>query len=134
MKRDKILVIDDDLIFFEILQNFLGDMFYKTGIRHAETGEDGLAMMEKEKFSMALVDFYMPGMNGLQTIKAIRAQKRFKGLPLILITGYAFDKDIEKAVKKHAFACIRKQHISRDLKPIIKRILNISQIAPASSF
>lgn len=123
MVKGKILIIDDDPAAFEIIQSFLSDIFYKHNFLYAETGGQGLSILDKVKVSVVLIDFYMPGINGLETIKAIRTKEQLKDLPLILISGYALNPIFEREVKKHTFACIPKQHIWHDLKPIIKRIL-----------
>ena len=66
----KVLIVEDDKDFLWILkQGFNNQPFY---MMYAENGEEGLAMAEKEKPDVMLIDILMPKMNGLEMAKKIK--------------------------------------------------------------
>jgi DNA-binding NtrC family response regulator len=90
--RGRILAIDDEVNIRRLLTNELEQEGFK--VITAETGEQGLALVEKERIDLALVDLRLPGMGGIEVIKNLR------GMPFppetIVITGHG---DIEAAVQ-----------------------------------
>ena len=79
----------------------------------AECGHDGAAAIEAFAFDLAIVDIFMPGMSGLETIRAFR--KSAPALPIIVISGYVFRDTcgpppdfFRMAVDLGASACLRK--------------------------
>jgi CheY-like chemotaxis protein len=79
----------------------------------AERGHDGAEAIEAYAFDLAIVDIFMPGMNGLETIKVFRESA--PTLPVIAISGYVFRDASEPApdflrmaVDLGAAACLRK--------------------------
>lgn len=70
-KEDKILVVDDD----EKIRKLLTDFFQGKGFKTlaAKNGEDALSLVQSEKPSIILLDVTMPGMDGIMTLKEIRA-------------------------------------------------------------
>ena len=86
----KLLIIEDEPVEREtlklMLDNNCGEMFQ---IETAENGFKALERTEKWLPDIAMVDINMPGMNGLDTIRALKkknAQMRFLILPFVLIT------------------------------------------------
>jgi two-component system, response regulator, stage 0 sporulation protein F len=69
-RKEKILVVDDE----EPIRNFLTDFFTRKGftVLQASRGEEAVAITQKEKPSIILLDINMPGMDGLLTLKKIR--------------------------------------------------------------
>ena len=83
MKR--ILVVDDDKDIVEIFQEVIGSWGFET--RSAFDGQTALQLFRSEKFDVVLSDFHMPGLDGLQFLKA--AKKERPDCPVILVTGFA---------------------------------------------
>ncbi len=81
-----ILVIDDD----EAVREFTADTLQELGyeVLQAENGAEALRIVASaQPIDLAIVDFAMPGLNGSQTITALREQR--PGLPAFYITGFA---------------------------------------------
>jgi two-component system chemotaxis response regulator CheY len=79
------LVVDDS----RAIRRIVGDMLQQLGIEvtFAGNGLEALAELEKaEAFDVALVDWNMPEMDGLALVKAIRADARHAGLPVLMVT------------------------------------------------
>lgn len=82
----RILVIDDDRLVREAAQVLFRARGYD--VAAAEDGKTGIAMVEKSHFDLAIVDLFMPDMDGLQVISAIhRAHPQIR---LIAASGFMF--------------------------------------------
>ena len=81
----RILVVDDDPI-----QNAFAVEFITTptvSVVTASSGSEGLARLASEKFDFILVDYDMPGMAGLEFIRAVRAKTAFANIPIIMVSS-----------------------------------------------
>lgn len=81
----RILVVDDDPI-----QNAFAVEFITTptvSVVTASSGSEGLARLASEKFDFILVDYDMPGMTGLEFIRAVRAKTAFANIPIIMVSS-----------------------------------------------
>ncbi|HKK99766.1 MAG TPA: response regulator [Desulfotignum sp.] len=89
---EKVLLVDDEQDFLEIMSERIQarGMTVKT----ADSADKALAMLENESFDAIVMDFKMPGMDGIQALKNIKTQK--PELQIILLTGYA---TVEKTVE-----------------------------------
>jgi len=87
-----ILVIDDDERIRSLLRNIL--LFGGHRVIEASDGESGMRYLEGDRFDLVLTDLGMPGMNGWEVVKRIKA--RIPQVPVALITGWGTDLDQEK--------------------------------------
>ncbi|WP_158408399.1 response regulator [Desulfosporosinus fructosivorans] len=98
-KNIKVLVIDDNPIAVEILINMLETMhFSAVGVG---SGEQGLAALKKDqanRFDLVLMDWQMPGMDGLETSRRIKTMAEIDYKPeIIMITAYELSELADKA-------------------------------------
>ena len=101
---ERVLLVDDDEDFLDIMSERMAarDMEVVT----ATSAEDALEKIEKESFDAIILDFMMPGMDGLETLKEIKSKK--PELQIILLTGYAtIEKGVE-AIKPGAMDVVEK--------------------------
>lgn len=94
--RGRILVIDDDPLVGHSLKILLERAAYQTQV--ASIGLAALDAVSSEAFDLILTDIRMPGMNGIETLKAIRELRHELGkvlLPEIVITAYE-DKGVRE--------------------------------------
>ena len=96
--RDKkVLVVDDDMRNVFALSKVLSDKGLK--ILKAEDGIKALEILEKESDTdLVIMDIMMPEMDGYETIRRIRGQKKFANLPIIALTAKAMKKDYEECI------------------------------------
>jgi len=89
---EKVLLVDDEEEFLEIMSERMKarDMEVTT----ATSAQQALEIIEKESFDAIILDFQMPGMDGMDALKTIKAKK--PELQIILLTGYA---TVEKSVE-----------------------------------
>jgi CheY-like chemotaxis protein len=103
----KILVVDDDVRNIFALTSFLER--YKMDVVYAETGHDALKKLEEMPgVDAVLMDVMMPGMDGYDTMRAIRKNKQWRTLPIIAVTAKAMRGDREKCIEAGASDYITK--------------------------
>jgi CheY-like chemotaxis protein len=86
----RILVVDDDPAVQMTIQLLLERAGHS--IEVANDGRKGLAKVETEEFDLLLLDVFMPGMDGLETMRLIHQRK--PGLPIIVISGRPITPDL----------------------------------------
>jgi CheY-like chemotaxis protein len=82
----KILVADDELEVRTVLENVLTSLEYKA--LTAASGEEALALAEREKPEVILLDALMPGIDGLETCRRLKTHEKTRGIPIIMMTGF----------------------------------------------
>jgi signal transduction histidine kinase len=106
----KILVIDDSeddrLLYRRSLKKSTG---FSHTISEAVSGEDGLACVDKEAFACVLLDYSLPGRNGLEILKRIRVGHPF--VPVVMLTGLGNEKVAVAAMQEGAQNYICKANI-----------------------
>jgi len=115
--HEKVLVIDDDPDVRRFIVQCLETLDYD--VTQAEHGEAGLARLDADRPTLLIVDFAMPGLNGAAV--AAEARRRRPGLPVILVTGYADTKAVERVVGTEAI--LRKPFKVEDLANSMRRAL-----------
>lgn len=80
-----ILIVDDEYLIADILGFALEDEGYMTVT--ASNGKKGLEVLARERPELVITDFMMPGMDGLEFARAIRAREDSKSLPILLMSG-----------------------------------------------
>ncbi len=100
----KVLLIDDDRTVRLLVERGLGGSGFD--VRSAATGEEGLRLMDQEQPDVALIDVYLPEMNGLELYKKLRALDR--KLPIIFITGDSSSETTIEAMRLGAFDYLAK--------------------------
>ncbi|HEX8644317.1 MAG TPA: response regulator [Allosphingosinicella sp.] len=93
-KRARILVVDDDCDVRSFLADVLDDLGHE--VAACDCGEAALAEVARDCPDLLLLDFAMPGMNGAEVAKAVRA--RCPQLPIVFVTGYAESEQLEAAL------------------------------------
>jgi DNA-binding NtrC family response regulator len=113
----KILAIDDDVDFLEALEFTLKDV--ELEVVAVESGYHALEVLNEVYFDLILLDLKMPGMDGAETFKKIKA---IDAQPFVIImTAYFEDKKIEAVNKLNPFGFINKPFDLDDLMPYIKK-------------
>ena len=82
----KILVVDDFSTMRRIVKNLLRDLGF-TNTHEADDGNTALPMLQSGNFDFLVTDWNMPGMQGIDLLKAVRADDRLKTLPVLMVTA-----------------------------------------------
>lgn len=81
----RVLLVDDELSSAEVLALILAGEGYQVTL--AADGRQALAVLEQAAPDLLVTDFMMPGMNGAELVRAIRAVEPFERIPVLLISG-----------------------------------------------
>ena len=92
-KNMKVLVVDDFSTMRRIVKNLLRDLGF-TNISEADDGSTALPMLKEGSFDFVVTDWNMPGMQGIDLLKAIRADANLSHIPVLLITAEAKKEQI----------------------------------------
>lgn len=121
-KKNKILLIEDDPMIARMYQR----KFEKEGfqITLAFNGEEGMEALKKEKPDIILLDIMMPKMNGIEVLKAVKANQDLKEIPVVMLTNLGDrPEDVEKCKELGAVDYWVKANIS--LKDVVEKIKKI---------
>lgn len=90
-----ILVVDDEEDILFILKNVLSKKGYL--VKEAYSGEECLELLKKEKPDLIFMDIMMPGLDGWETAKKIKADPRTKDIPLSMLSVKSDPDDMKKS-------------------------------------
>lgn len=118
MSTVKVFVVDDDKDFAESLAILLEG--HDCEVEIANSGESAVLVCHEKDFDVTLMDFMLPGMNGLEAFKAIRERK--PGCNVIMMTGYSTDRFLQEAGEIGASEVLSKPLEIPTLLKFIKKI------------
>ncbi|MGB0936605.1 MAG: chemotaxis response regulator CheY [Colwellia sp.] len=117
----KILVVDDFSTMRRIVKNLLRDLGF-TNISEADDGNTALPMLQGGDFDFVVTDWNMPGMQGIDLLKAIRADSSLSHIPVLLITAEAKKEQIVMAAQAGVNGYIVKPFTAATLKTKLDKI------------
>ncbi|MBU2925281.1 chemotaxis response regulator CheY [Colwellia sp. 4_MG-2023] len=120
-KNMKVLVVDDFSTMRRIVKNLLRDLGF-TNIQEADDGSTALPMLQNGDFDFVVTDWNMPGMQGIDLLKAIRADSRLAHIPVLLITAEAKKEQIVMAAQAGVNGYIVKPFTAATLKAKLNKI------------
>lgn len=118
----KVLVVDDNEDTRHMIKLLLEVYGYK--VVEAEDGEAATLLAKKERPQLILMDLMMPDMDGFVATKQIRRIKEMSNTPIIALSAYVHDLDIQRrAIKAGANECLQKPNDIRRLKTVVKKYM-----------
>ncbi len=121
--KPRVLVVDDDSSLREFLEIFLAKEGYK--VASAASGEEAIAMVKNEGFSLVITDVRMPGMDGVELLKGIKAMD--PALPVVLITAFASLDAAVVAMKEGAWDYLTKPFRIEELRDVVENAISSRQ-------
>jgi DNA-binding response OmpR family regulator len=118
----RVLLIDDDARLPELLASYLGQN--GVSLTAAPDGEKGLAALEQGAFDAVLLDVMMPGMDGLEVCRRIRAKSN---VPVIMLTARGDETDRVVGLELGADDYVAKPFSPRELLARLKAVLRRSR-------
>lgn len=120
-KNMKILVVDDFSTMRRIIKNLLKDLGF-TSIQEADDGSTALPMLQQGDFDFVVTDWNMPGMQGIDLLRAIRADDSLKHLPVLMVTAEAKKEQIVAAAQAGVNGYVVKPFTAATLKEKLDKI------------
>ncbi|MBD9481090.1 chemotaxis response regulator CheY [Pseudoxanthomonas sp. PXM02] len=117
----RILIVDDFSTMRRIIKNLLNDLGY-TNTAEADDGNTALTALAQGSFDFVVTDWNMPGMTGIELLKAIRADDRFKTLPVLMVTAEAKREQIIEAAQNGVNGYIIKPFTAQTLEEKLGKI------------
>jgi DNA-binding response OmpR family regulator len=84
-RRKKVLIVDDEESITAVLQRYVTNAGYD--FTTASNGQEALDKIQEDVPDLVLLDLIMPGINGFETCRRIRANEKIKKLPVIIVTA-----------------------------------------------
>jgi two-component system chemotaxis response regulator CheY len=121
-KDVRFLVVDDFSTMRRIIKNLLHDLGYPH-VAEADDGTTALPMLQTGGFDCLITDWNMPGMPGLELIKAVRADAKLAKMPVLMLTAEAKREQIIEAAQAGVNGYVIKPFTAETLKEKLDKIL-----------
>lgn len=123
----KILIIEDDTSFGQMLQKFLSRNGYDVLL--SSTGADGEIQIKDNILDLILTDLRLPDYDGLQLVNLVKNK-----IPVIVMTGYAEVQSAVEAMKKGAYDYVSKPFTPDQILKTIENALKVKQSMPVNNY
>ncbi len=115
----RVLIVDDHTIFREGLKKVLSAFSDIEAAGEAGNGGEALSLMTEDSYDVVLLDLALPGMQGLDVLRAIKARKR--SLPVLILSIYPEEQYAVRVLKEGAAGYLTKESVPSDLIRAIRR-------------
>jgi len=112
-KGIKILIVEDNGMNMQLVRDILTLNGYET--IGAGTGAEAIKLVAEEKPDLVLMDLHMPGMDGMTATRILKAEERYRDIPVLALTAAASRAEIEDVLARGFDGCV--------IKPIDKDVL-----------
>jgi two-component system nitrogen regulation response regulator NtrX len=126
----RILIVDDEAAIRKSLSGVLEDEGYEAVT--AESGEEGLERAEAADPDLVLLDVWLPGMDGIETLRVLK--ERFPALPVLIMSGHGTIETAVRATKLGAYDFIEKPLNLDKVLLSIEHALNATRLAEENLF
>ncbi len=120
-KNMKILVVDDFSTMRRIVKNLLKDLGF-TNMVEADDGKTALPILQAGGIDFLVTDWNMPGMTGIDLLKAVRSDPNLVDLPVLMVTAEAKREQIVLAAQAGVNGYVIKPFTAGTLKEKIEKI------------
>jgi len=120
-KNMKILIVDDFSTMRRIIKNLLKDLGF-TNTHEADDGSTALPMLKTSDFDFLITDWNMPGMTGIDLLRAVRSDDALSHMPVLMVTAEAKREQIVAAAQAGVNGYVVKPFTAQALKEKIEKI------------
>lgn len=120
-KNMKILIVDDFSTMRRIIKNLLRDLGF-TNTAEADDGNSALPMLQSGNYDLLVTDWNMPGMTGIDLLKACRTDDKLRSLPVLMVTAEAKRDQIIAAAQAGVNGYVVKPFTAAALQEKIEKI------------
>jgi two-component system chemotaxis response regulator CheY len=125
-----ILVVDDFSSMRRIIKGLLQDQGF-SNVSEADDGLTALPLLKAGNFDLLITDWNMPGMPGVELLRAVRADERLSKLPVLMLTAEAKREQIVEAAQAGVSGYVIKPFTGATIKEKIGRIFSAKSSAAA---
>jgi diguanylate cyclase (GGDEF)-like protein len=119
LKKTRVLIVDDEQETLDLIEEYLIGRDFD--VTTTMSGEQAVAIVQKDLFHIAIVDLHLPGMTGAELLKSIKSIR--SDVQVVMITGYGTIRDAVECMKLGASDFITKPILLDHLHLTIRRIL-----------
>jgi two-component system, chemotaxis family, chemotaxis protein CheY len=120
-KNMKILIVDDFSTMRRIIKNLLRDLGFQN-TNEADDGTTALPMLQTGNYDLLITDWNMPGMQGIDLLKHVRADQKLATLPVMMVTAEQKREQIVEAAQAGVNGYIVKPFTAQTLKEKLEKI------------
>jgi CheY-like chemotaxis protein len=125
MNPPSILIVDDEPNNFDVIETLLSVQGYQ--LYYASNGQEALSILDTVNPDLILLDVMMPGLNGIDVCKKIKADLQWKIVPIIMVTALSSKEDLALCLEAGADDFISKPVNRLELCAMVKSMLRIKQ-------
>mgnify|MGYP002654310446 CR=1 FL=1 len=125
MNPSSILIVDDEPDNFDVIETLLSVQGYH--LYYASNGQEALSVLDIVNPDLILLDVMMPGLNGIDVCKKIKADLQWKAVPVIMVTALSSKEDLALCLEAGADDFISKPVNRLELCARVKSMLRIKQ-------
>lgn len=119
--QHRILVCDDDPLLLDLLEHRLTQKGFE--VLRAETGTEALEAITEATPDAVVLDAMMPGMDGYDVLRRVRASERLRAIPVLMLTARKQQRDIVGALELGASDFMVKPFMPEELVVRLTRLL-----------
>jgi DNA-binding NtrC family response regulator len=123
--KESVLIIDDETDLRNLLVKLLRLEGYK--VQSVEDGKSGLALVQREDFSVVVTDVRLPDINGIELIHSIKKVNPLT--EIIVLTAYGTIEDGVRAIKEGAFDYLTKGDEDNKVVPVVQRAIEKTKMS-----
>jgi len=116
-----VVVVDDDSVSQRILGYVLGKLGHS--VVRAGDGQEALERVAEACPDLIVLDLAMPRMDGLSTLRRLRADDRYQTVPIIMLTGSGLERDERQARAQGVTEFLTKPYPSGQLIQMVERLI-----------
>lgn len=121
-QKTHVHIIEDDALIRQMVVDKLAHEGYE--VTESVMAEDGLAEMQKKKPDLLLLDLLLPQMDGFAVLEKMKTDARLKDVPVIILSNFGQQKDIDKGLAMGAAAYLIKANVNpRDVVEKVRSVL-----------
>jgi len=118
----KVLIVDDFATMRRILKNILKQLGFKNLVE-ADDGTTAWEILEEQNIDLIISDWNMPKMTGLELLKKVRADTKYKTAPFLMVTAEAQKQNVIEAVQAGVSNYVVKPFTAEAISDKLKKIL-----------
>jgi CheY-like chemotaxis protein len=125
LKKQIVLSVDDEPANLKLLENILVPRGYE--VVSVASGEEALQKIKTGTIDLILMDLMLPGMDGLQVSRKIKDNKKYRNIPIIMLTAHTGVESFIKSLRGEVYAHLQKPFETEELVKIVRAALGQSE-------